>query len=192
MRARAITIKIPRRNPGDFCCTGQQNQAEWAYPVSQSPLHSCAMLSPLCTRGAAASRRCRSSLCLGAYNRAFLMHSARIALWPLPGDGLSHPGSVTLHPYCAPTLGNRARWNHSLSFTIPPAWLRHAVPPLHKGGFSLPHCIQPAFVLLLSAAAQYGCPDTGLLPGDGLSHPEHRAWQRIKPSASFGRPDTGP
>ena len=82
------------------------------------------------------------------------MHWARTAPWPLPGDGLSHPGSVTLHPF-----------------------------------FSLPHCIQPTFVLLLSAGAQYGRPDTGPLPGDGLSHPEHRAWQRIKPSASFGCPD---
>ena len=85
-----------------------------------------------------------------------LCHWAKIALWPLPGDGLSHPGSVTLHPYCAPALGNRTRLNHSLSFTIPPAWLRHAVPPLHKGGFSLPCGIGPA----LSVSR-----DLGLHPG---------------------------
>ena len=28
--------------------------------------------------------------------------------------------------------------NHSPGSTIPPAWQGHAVPPLHKGGFSLP------------------------------------------------------
>ena len=37
----------------------------------------------------------------------------------------------------------------TIGFTIPPAWLCHAVPPLHKGGFSLPFCIQPALSVLL-------------------------------------------
>ena len=46
--------------------------------------------------------------------------------------------SVTLHPYCAPALNYRLWLTGALSFTIPPAWRCHAVPPLHKGGFSLP------------------------------------------------------
>ena len=37
--------------------------------VSQSPQHGLAMLSPLCTRGAAASRRWQNSLCLDGHNR---------------------------------------------------------------------------------------------------------------------------
>ena len=35
-----------------------------------------------------------------------------------------------------PTIENQL--NHSPGFTIPPAWLRHAVPPLHKGGCGVP------------------------------------------------------
>ena len=50
--------------------------------------------------------------------------------------------SVTLHPYCAPAPGHAAWLTGALGFTIPPAWLCHAVPPLHKGGFSLPQGIQ--------------------------------------------------
>ena len=40
--------------------------------------------------------------------------------------------------YCAPALGNTAKQNDAIRFTIPPAWLRHAVPPLHKGGCGVP------------------------------------------------------
>ena len=72
--------------------------------------------------------------------------------------------SVTLHPYCAPTLGNRTRLNHSLSFTIPPAWLRHAVPPLHKGGCGVPplsYCAAAPGRLCEEKQRKYGCPDTG-------------------------------
>ena len=49
---------------------------------------------------------------------------------------------MTLHPYCAPAPGHAAWLTGALGFTIPPAWLCHAVPPLHKGGFSLPQGIQ--------------------------------------------------
>ena len=54
---------------------------------------------------------------------------------------------------------------------IPPA-AQAATPLLHKGGFGA-DCIHPTFALSLSAAAQYGRPDTG-------------------PGAQSGRPDTGP
>ena len=105
------------------------------------------MLSPLCTRGAAASRRSRSSLCLIAYNRAFLIHSARIALWPLPGDGLSHPGSVPPHPNCAAALGKQrdaapilrshaGQQNQVESFTEfynPPCMAAPCCPPFAQG-----------------------------------------------------------
>ena len=93
-------------------------------------------------------------------------------------------GSVTLHPYCAAARSNRTRpnkkgsprgafwihmvrWGEFVWFHNPPAWLCHAVPPLHKGGFSLPKCIQPSSVILPSAAAQYDGPGTGpgLHPG---------------------------
>ena len=109
----------------------------------------------LCTREAAASRRCRSSLCPIASNQPSFYCLARqrslAVRTPDPCRVMVYHtrSSVTLHPYCASALGNRTRWNHSLSFTIPPAWLRHAVPPLHKGGcgepplpfLSLPGCI---------------------------------------------------
>ena len=102
---------------------------------------------------------------------------ARIAPSPLPGDGLSHPehrgpgriptgdrndsggtppsghgSSVTLDPYCAPALGNRTRLGGFTPFHNPTGGVRRHL-PLHKGGFSLLHCIQPTFVLLLSAGA---------------------------------------
>ena len=60
------------------------------------------------------------------------------------------------------------RWGEFVWFHNPPAWLCHAVPPLHKGGFSLPKCIQPSSVILPSAAAQYDCPGTGLGLQPGL------------------------
>ena len=68
--------------------------------------------------------------------------------------------SVTLHPNCAAALGNRTRLGEFTQFHNPTGGVRRHL-PLHKGGFSLPHCIQPTFVLLLSAAAQFGRPDTG-------------------------------
>ena len=54
--------------------------------------------------------------------------------------------------YCAPALGKQrdaapilrsrarqaAKQNDAIRFTIPPAWLCHAVPPLHKGGCGVP------------------------------------------------------
>ncbi len=54
----------------------------------------------------------------------------------------SRRGSVTLHPCGAPAPGHAAWLTGALGFTIPPAWLCHAVPPLHMGGFSLPCGIQ--------------------------------------------------
>ena len=68
--------------------------------ASQSPLHGCAMLSPLCTRGAAECLRwhtalprwaieprpvvCWASLSPGKHNRPFPRHWARAASRPLP------------------------------------------------------------------------------------------------------------
>ena len=59
---------------------------------------------------------------------------------------------MTLHPYCAAAVGKPSAWavilrsrarqaakqNDAIRFTIPPAWLCHAVPPLHKGGCGVP------------------------------------------------------
>ena len=69
------------------------------------------------------------------------MHLARISLWSLPAEP-EHRGltahtaweSMPAEAYCAAALGNTAKQNDAIRFTIPPAWLRHAVPPLHKGG----------------------------------------------------------
>ena len=60
----------------------------------------------------------------------------------LSPEHLLRQGSVTLHPCGAPAPGHAAWLTGALGFTIPPAWLCHAVPPLHKGGFSLPQGIQ--------------------------------------------------
>ena len=84
------------------------------------------------------------------------------------------------HPNCAAALGNRTKQNDAIRFTIPLAWLCHAVPPLHKGGFSLPRCTQPAFSMALGQ-------DCKVAPtGVGSPAPEQKCKQRIKPSASFG------
>ena len=72
--------------------------------------------------------------------------------------------------------------------------------PLHKGAvFACGGHNQPPFYRLarqhrLAVAARHRhaakiAPRP--LPGDGLSHPEQSGQQRIKPSASFGCPDTG-
>ena len=45
---------------------------------------------------------------------------------------------MTLHPSGAPAPDHSTQLNHLPGFAIPPAWRCHAVPPLHKGGFSLP------------------------------------------------------
>ena len=70
-------------------------------------------------------------------------------------------GGEPPRPSGAAAPSNTTKQNDAISFTIPPAWLCHAVPPLHKGGFSLPKCIQPSSVILPSAAAQYDGPGTG-------------------------------
>ena len=103
---------------------------------------------------------------------------------------------------------------------IPPAWLCHAVPPLHKGGpvagrpyslccpaYNRPFLRHPARIALwvrcpdghtLFAARHTTSHFCGTRPG---LHPRSfRCWlastgarshQRIQPSASYGRPDTG-
>ena len=72
--------------------------------------------------------------------------------------------------------------------------------PLHKGAvFACGGHNQPPFYRLarqhrLAVAARHRHPAKIAprpLPGDGLSHPEQSGQQRIKPSARFGRPDTG-
>ena len=73
-------------------------------------------------RSRARQARCRKAktapLCKGSCRRT-------------PTEGLTasrRTQAVLPHP----TIENQL--NHSPGFTIPPAWLRHAVPPLHKGG----------------------------------------------------------
>ena len=100
---------------------GAQELGLSGHQTSQSPLTTCGGLSPLYTKGASLPRQIQPAkkVCLGGIlptnydliviflqNQsrrfpcgsggwgiapAFLWLSARIAPWPLPGDGLSHP-----------------------------------------------------------------------------------------------------
>ena len=60
-----------------------------------------------------------------------------------------HKGGCGVPPlaYCAAALGNTAKQNDAIRFTIPPDMA--AAPRRHKGGFSLPRCTQPAFSVAL-------------------------------------------
>ena len=71
---------------------------------------------------------------------------------PVSGHPYCAAGPVSGRPYCAPALGNRTRLGGFTPFHNPTGGVRRHL-PLHKGGFSLLHCIQLAFVLLLSAGA---------------------------------------
>ena len=125
-------------------------------------------------------------------------------------------GGVPPHPYCASALGNRTRWNHSLSFTIPPAWLRHAVPPLHKGGLFFAQAnttgkgkesFGSSVTLVPCRDGHIALPRWAIEPGpvvstwQGLHAGPYRCWLASTGAGSGathdagdrnGRPDTGP
>ena len=101
--------------------------------ASQSPLHGCAMLSPLCTRGAAECLRwhtalprwaieprpvvCWASLSPGKHNRPFPWHWARTASRPLPVLARQHRSTGANNAYSLQrVLGPAARWWISLFF----------------------------------------------------------------------------
>ena len=106
-----------------------------------------------CRAGQARCRKAKTApLCKGSCRRT-------------PTEGLTasrRTQAVLPHP----TIENQL--NHSPGFAIPPAWRCHAVPPLHKGGFSLPCGIGP-----------------GLHPGFFRQSRSTRAEQRIKPGRAW-------
>ena len=97
-------------------------------------------------------------LCSAAFNQPFLRHFARIALRPLPGDGLSHPEQR-----------GRQRIKPSASFgcSVTAESLRSQI-ALPRWRIELAWDCTPA--------------PTGV----GSPAPEQSGRQRIKPSASFG------
>ena len=114
---------------------------------------------PVCRAGQARCRKAKTApLCKGSCRRT-------------PTEGLTasrRTQAVLPHP----TIENQL--NHSPGFAIPPAWRCHAVPPLHKGGFSLPCGTGP-----------------GLHPGPFRR--SRNTWARSPYSrGEFDRPGTGP
>ena len=117
-----------------------RRKADWVYLAPQSPLAwLCHAVPPLHKGGCgvppvrwpdghtalprwAIEPRpvvCWASLSPGKHNRLFPWHWARTALWPLPGDGLSHPehpGKQRMMPETG--TGPAARWWISLFFVL--------------------------------------------------------------------------
>ena len=127
-------MAVPTR---DRCRAGQLNESRLRDGVRQ---HRLAVRPPDFPDPFPASRR--GSVGGQVDRRGLMLLLSAAAQYGSGGSPPSRRGSVTLHPCGAPAPGHAAWLTGALGFTIPPAWLCHAVPPLHKGGFSLPCGIQ--------------------------------------------------
>ena len=159
------------------------------------------MLSPLCTRGAFSLPRCiewafSEPLCQdctlaasgGAGAPRVTTHQAGESMGVRPPD--RHAGPVPGQASGAAAPDHNTQLNHLPGFTIPPAWLCHAVPPLHKGGFSLPCGIGPAqrsmgpasrWVASRHSHTFFAQANTTSLTGDSNFPPSARRWPEPVP-----------